>query len=88
MQKLDNTQLCCFPKRTRGTIVGYKNDGLKMPGKVMEIGLLPDTKFTILHQAPFRGPLYVEYGEERTRVALREEEAAFITVVKDADESK
>lgn len=51
-----------------------------MPNKIIEMGLLPETEFIILHQAPFNGPLYIEYGEEHTRVALREEEAKFIFV--------
>lgn len=51
-----------------------------MPGKIVEMGLLPDTDFKILYQAPFSGPLYVEYGTEKSRVALREEEARFIIV--------
>ena len=51
-----------------------------MPNKIIEMGLLPETSFVILHQAPFKGPLYIEYGEEKTRVALREEEAKFIFV--------
>ena len=50
-----------------------------MPNKIIEMGLLPETSFVILHQAPFN-PLYIEYGEEKTRVALREEEARFIFV--------
>lgn len=51
-----------------------------MPGKIIEMGLLPETTFRILYQAPFRGPLYIEFGEERSRIALREEEARFIIV--------
>jgi ferrous iron transport protein A len=51
-----------------------------MPNKIIEMGLLPDTVFRILYQAPFRGPLYVEFGDEKSRIALREEEARFIIV--------
>ena len=51
-----------------------------MPNKIIEMGLLPETSFVILHQAPFNGPLYIEYGKEKTRVALREEEARYIFV--------
>ncbi|MBD8017385.1 ferrous iron transport protein A [Weeksellaceae bacterium Sa1CVA4] len=63
-----------------GRIVGYQNDDLNMPNKIIEMGLLPDTVFRILYQAPFRGPLYVEFGDEKSRIALREEEARFIIV--------
>jgi len=51
-----------------------------MPTKILEMGLLPETSFKVLYQAPFKGPLYIEYGSEKTRVALREEEAKFIKV--------
>ena len=53
-----------------------------MPSKIIEMGLLPDTVFKILYQAPFSGPLYIEFGEEKSRIALREEEAKFIFVEK------
>ena len=47
--------------------MGYENDDLKMPNKIIEMGLLPDTTFKILYQAPFSGPLYVEFGDEKSR---------------------
>ncbi len=53
-----------------------------MPNKIIEMGLLPDTAFKILYQAPFKGPLYIEFGDEKSRIALREEEARFIIVEK------
>mgnify|MGYP000473367782 CR=1 FL=1 len=63
-----------------GKITGYDNDELLMPNKIIEMGLLPGTDFKILYQAPFRGPLYIEFGEEKSRIALREEEARYIFV--------
>ena len=51
-----------------------------MPNKIIEMGLLPETMFRILYQAPFKGPLYIEFGDEKSRIALREEEATFIIV--------
>lgn len=60
--------------------MGYNNNQLKMPNKIIEMGLLPETVFRILYQAPFNGPLYVEFGEERSRIALRKEEGEFIIV--------
>ena len=80
MQTNISNKMCCFPRNTKGKIKGYDNDDLHMPNKIIEMGLLPETSFVILHQAPFNGPLYIEYGEEKTRVALREEEARFIFV--------
>ncbi|WP_417428276.1 FeoA family protein [Halpernia sp.] len=75
-----SNKLCCFPKNIIGRIEGYDNDNLKMPTKIIEMGLLPETTFKILYQAPFKGPLYIEFGEEKSRIALREEEAQYIFV--------
>lgn len=72
--------LSSFPKNKLGKILGYDNDHLKMPNKIIEMGLLPETVFRILYQAPFNGPLYVEFGEEKSRIALRKEEGEFIIV--------
>ncbi|KPH12192.1 iron transporter FeoA [Chryseobacterium sp. ERMR1:04] len=63
-----------------GKILGYDDDEMKMPSKIIEMGLLPDTAFRILYQAPFSGPMYVEFGEEKSRIALREEEGNYIIV--------
>ena len=60
--------------------MGYENDDLRMPSKIIEMGLLPETAFKILYQAPFKGPLYIEFGDEKSRIALRQEEARFIIV--------
>lgn len=73
-------KLSRFPKNKLGKILGYDNDHLKMPNKILEMGLLPETVFRILYQAPFNGPLYVEFGEEKSRIALRKEEGEFIIV--------
>lgn len=69
-----------FPKNKMGKILGYDDDEMKMPSKIIEMGLLPDTVFRILYQAPFNGPMYVEFGEEKSRIALREEEGNYIIV--------
>lgn len=75
-----SNKLCCFPKNISGKILGYENDDLRMPNKIIEMGLLPETVFKILYQAPFKGPMYIEFGDEKSRIALREEEAQFIIV--------
>jgi hypothetical protein len=38
-----------------GKILGYDNDHLKMPNKIIEMGLLPETLFRILYQARSMG---------------------------------
>ncbi|CAM3183772.1 Ferrous iron transport protein A [Kaistella daneshvariae] len=73
-------KLCCFPRKKMGKIIGYENKDLIMPNKIIEMGLLPETVFKVLYQAPFKGPLYIEFGDEKSRIALREEEARFIIV--------
>ncbi|MBA5247071.1 ferrous iron transport protein A [Marnyiella aurantia] len=75
-----SNKLCCFPRNISGKVLDYENEHLEMPGKIIEMGLLPGTVFRVLYQAPFSGPLYVEFGEEKSRIALRQEEARFIIV--------
>ncbi len=88
MQDISLNRLSRFPKNKLGKITGYDNDGMDMPVKIIEMGLLPHTIFRILYQAPFGGPLYVEFGEEKSRIALRREEADFITVEELTDAGK
>lgn len=80
MKDKDLHTLSTFPKNKMGKILGYDNDHLKMPNKIIEMGLLPETVFKILYQAPFNGPMYVEFGDEKSRIALREEEGEYIIV--------
>lgn len=80
MKGENSNKLCCFPRNKSGKILGYENDELEMPNKIIEMGLLPETIFKVLYQAPFKGPLYIEFGDEKSRIALREEEARFIIV--------
>ena len=80
MKDIQLHTLSSFPKNKIGKIVDYDNDNLNMPTKIIEMGLLPETLFKILYQAPFNGPLYVEFGEEKSRIALRKEEGDFIIV--------
>lgn len=78
MEDKHRIKLSDFPKNILGKIVGYNDKDSHMPGKIIEMGLLPDTLFKILYQAPLGGPLYVEFGVEKSRLALRKEEAEFI----------
>lgn len=80
MKDIQSHTLSRFPKNKIGKIVDYDNDNLNMPTKIIEMGLLPETLFKILYQAPFNGPLYVEFGDEKSRIALRKEEGDFIIV--------
>lgn len=73
-------KISSFPKNKLGKILGYDDKHLKMPNKIIEMGLLPETIFKILYQAPFNGPLYIEFGQEKSRIALRKEEGEYIIV--------
>ena len=73
-------KLSQFPHRILGRIVDYDDTQLSMPSKIIEMGLIPETTFKILYQAPFGGPLYIEFGIEKSRIALRKEEADYIIV--------
>ena len=73
-------KLSSFPANKEGKIVDYDNNALDMPIKIIEMGLVPHTSFKILYKAPFGGPLYLEYGAEKSRIALRKEEAHFLIV--------
>ncbi|MDL1913868.1 MAG: ferrous iron transport protein A [Bergeyella sp.] len=72
--------MCCFQPGKLGRIIDYDEREMHLPIKILEMGLLPNTEFKILYQAPFNGPLYVEFGKEKSRIALRQEEAACIIV--------
>jgi ferrous iron transport protein A len=80
LKQRDPQKLSHFPKNKMGIIKGYDNEHFDMPNKILEMGLLPETSFRILYQAPFKGPIYIEFGEEKSRIALREEEGDFIIV--------
>lgn len=80
LKRDDSNRMCCFPLNKAGKITNYDNETLKMPNKIIEMGLLPETVFKILFQAPFGGPLYIEFGTEKSRIALREEEARYLIV--------
>ena len=80
MKRDNSNKLCWDPTRKNCKILGHEHEDLKMPNKSIELGLLPETAFRILYQAPFKGPLYIEFGDEKSRIALREEEATFIIV--------
>ncbi len=68
-----------FPLHQKGVILGFTNEE-EMPNKMLDMGILPHVVFRILFQAPFNGPLYIEFGEENTKIALRTEEANYILV--------
>ena len=75
-----------FPHEIYGVIKEYAETSQMLPAKIMEMGLLPETRLRVLYQAPFHGPLYIEFGVEKSRIALRKEEANHILVEKAVSE--
>ena len=71
-----------------GIIVDYDNNNMEMPGKIIEMGLCLIRLSGYYIRPHLEVPLYVEYGEERSKVALREEEARYIIVEELADGKK
>lgn len=51
-----------------------------IPIKLLEMGILPDTTVSIKARAPFNGPIIIEYGTDKSRIALRKEEADCILI--------
>lgn len=52
----------------------------EVPMKLLEMGLLPETQIMVKAKAPFNGPIIVEYGIDKSRLALRKEEAKGILI--------
>ncbi len=52
----------------------------KIPIKLLEMGVLPNTEIIILNKAPFQGPYLIQYGNECSRLSLRKEEASGILI--------
>ena len=75
-----------FPHEIYGVVKAYAENSQTLPAKIVEMGLLPETRFRILYQAPFQGPLYIEFGVEKSRIALRKEYAKHILVEKAVSE--
>ncbi len=52
----------------------------KIPIKLLEMGVLPETEIMILSKAPMQGPYLIQYGNEGSRLSLRKEEASGILI--------
>lgn len=64
------------------TIVGFEKDG-NVTRRLMELGLVPGKKITLVRQAPLRDPVQLKVGS--SRLFIRKAEASLVQV--DAEET-
>ncbi|MDR3272805.1 MAG: ferrous iron transport protein A [Flavobacteriaceae bacterium] len=62
----------------KARVVGFSEDDV--PNKILEMGIVPGVSIQLKQQAPLDGPMYVEYGKEKSTVMLRRSEASHILV--------
>lgn len=55
-------------------------DEHQLPVKLLELGLVPNSKIKLIQKAPFGGLLLVEIGKEKNRIAIRKEQAKLIQI--------
>ena len=59
------------------TIIGFEKDG-KVTRRLMELGLVPGRKITLVRQAPLRDPVQLKVGS--SRLFIRKAEASLVQV--------
>lgn len=76
MQK--SFSLSDLKRRQTAKVVGFSEEII--PNKILEMGLVPGVSVSIKHQAPFKGPICIEYGKEKSNIMLRVDEAQSILI--------
>ena len=72
--------MCQLDKLNPGqsaTIIGFVRDG-KVTRRLMELGLVPGRKITLVRQAPLRDPVQLKVGS--SRLFIRKAEASLVQV--------
>ena len=59
------------------TIIGFERDG-NVTRRLMELGLVPGRKITLVRQAPLRDPVQLKVGS--SRLFIRKAEASLVQV--------
>ena len=59
------------------TIIGFEKDGI-VTRRLMELGLVPGRKITLVRQAPLRDPVQLKVGS--SRLFIRRAEASLVQV--------
>jgi len=62
----------------KARVVGFSEEDI--PNKILEMGIVPGVSVQLKQQAPLGGPLYVEYGKEKSTIMLRRSEAGHILI--------
>jgi len=53
-----------------------------IPSKLLEVGLIPNVLVKVTAKAPYGGPILIELGNHKCRIAIRQEEAKLIPIEK------
>ncbi len=72
--------MCQLDKLNPGqsaTIIGFERDG-KVTRRLMELGLVPGRRITLVRQAPLRDPVQLKVGS--SRLFIRKAEASLVQV--------
>ena len=59
------------------TIIGFEKDGI-VTRRLMELGIVPGKKITLVRQAPLRDPVQLKVGS--SRLFIRRAEASLVQV--------
>lgn len=79
-----STYLQDLPVGTKGCVVGYDKAFSGYRGKLLSMGLMPGTKFTVIRQASFNYPIQIEV--QGLQLNLLKQEAAALCVEEVGDE--
>ncbi len=75
---LTQLSLSILKPTQKAKVVGFAEENI--PTKILEMGIVPGVSVKLKRQAPWNGPLYLEYGKEKSTIMLRKEEARNILI--------
>ncbi|WP_295841252.1 FeoA family protein [uncultured Apibacter sp.] len=75
---LTNKSLSFLKPTQEAKVIGFSEDNI--PTKILEMGIVPGVFVKVKRQAPWNGPLFIEYGKEKSTIMLRKEEADCILI--------
>ncbi|MGM5631880.1 FeoA family protein [Apibacter raozihei] len=75
---LSSVSLSILKPTQSAKVIGFSEE--EVPAKILEMGIVPGVVVKLKRQAPWNGPLYLEYGKEKSTIMLRKEEAKSILI--------
>lgn len=75
---LTHKSLSFLKPAQQAKVIGFSEEDI--PTKILEMGIVPGVFVKLKRQAPWNGPLFIEYGKEKSTVMLRKEEADCILI--------